>query len=143
MQAVNTERVLQDLESPAVVRLAAYQARNATGYMQIGPWLQQLHRDDLTYLLKLVDEVQGVEENGDCPAVGTLLLLALVLAQSEGVESDDPATMRDQINQLGFFLITESLARKGLVQVIYKNISFDPATDHLPIVISLSGETDE
>jgi hypothetical protein len=130
MHAVDMKRVFEQPDLPAVVRLAAWQALQAKSYMKPGVWLRNLHDIDLVFLINLVEQCKGTTDN---PATSTLITLTMVLVQAEGLEFDDPAVLNNYVNQLGMFLIIESLGRKGVTDVHHDNISFDDAAGNLSI----------
>lgn len=133
MHSVNMTKAFVDMDLPAVVRLAAHQATQAGGYMKPGAWLKQLHTYDLRSLMMMIDDVGFDLDN---PASKALVALAMILVQAEGLEIGDG--FQGQVNQLGLFLTTESLARKGLVEVYYDNISFGDDAGELQIARALT-----
>lgn len=133
MHAVNMKKAFEQPDLPSVVRMAAWQAMQAKGYMKPGEWLARLHPLDLTFLNTLVE---GAKDQLDDPATGTLIALTMILVQAEGLESPDGETLRGQVNQLGLFLTIESLSRRGLAEVEHGNISFGDDMGDVPIARS-------
>lgn len=111
--------------APAICRLAAWEAIQTGSYMKPGDWIRKLHQVDLDHLLQLCDTAKDTDDDS---ATMTLVALTMVLVQGEGLDVADGKELTDQMNQLVMFLTLESLGRKGLVDVEYNNISFDPAS---------------
>lgn len=133
MHAVNMKKAFEQPDLPAVIRLAAWQAMQAKGYMKPGEWLKRLNDLDLIFLVNLVDQCK---DTLDDPATAALLTLTMILVQAEGLESDTADVLNGQVNQLGLFVTIESLSRKGLADVEHHNISFGDDSGDIPIARS-------
>jgi hypothetical protein len=116
-------RLVVNNYAPAIVRLAAMEIIQTGSYMKPGDWIRNLHQCDLDHLLLLCDAAKDTDTDA---ATATLVALTMVLVQGEGLDVADGAELTAQMNQLVMFLTLESLGRKGLVDVKYNNISFDP-----------------
>jgi hypothetical protein len=130
MHAVSMKKAFEQPDLPAIVRMAAWQAMQGNGYMKPGKWLHELHPLDLVYLINVIDQCKDDPED---PATSLMISLTMILVQAEGLQIDDSAWLNSCVNQLGMFLITESLSRMGMVDVEYGNISFDDSAGDLPI----------
>jgi hypothetical protein len=133
MESVNLQKARDYKGLPAVARLVAQQVTTG-GYLKPGHWLRDLHDFDLRTLSMIIDECQ---DTIDDPATSTMIGLTMILVQAEGLPLD-PDVLNSQVNQLGLFITTESLARKGVVEVYYDNISFGDDAGELPIAKALT-----
>lgn len=133
MHTIDLHKAQDYKELPAVARLVAHQAKGA-GYLRLGDWLRNLHPYDLRMLSTIIDECQ---DTIDDPATATMISLTMILVQAEGLPLN-PDELSGQVNQLGMFITTESLARKGIVEVFYDNVSLGDDAGTLPIARALS-----
>lgn len=129
MHAVSMKKAFEQSDLPAIVRVTAWQAMQGNGYLKPGKWLHDLHPLDLVYLLNVIEQC---EDHPDDPSTALMISLTMVLVQAEGLSVDDSDWLNGCVNQLGMFLITESLARKGLVDIEYGNVSFDDDAGDIP-----------
>lgn len=96
-------------------------------FQTVGQFFKDLSNDDLRFLLEKV-ELLGHEELPDQQEAEELytefMLLACLLAHGEGSEIvDDAEEVSRMTNVLCVLITTESLCRKGLVEVKYENMS--------------------
>ena len=113
-----------------LVAATAQAAINSKGYLKPGDWLKQLSDVDLMFLMMCVENL--TDDPRDI-ALRTVVAIALILAQAEGLDSISAEQPHAYVNQLAHFLAIESLKRKGLVDVNYDNISFGDDANELPI----------
>jgi hypothetical protein len=106
---------------PAIVRLTALQAIHSDSmYSRPGDWLRTISDYDLYQLIDMSDQLTN--DMGD-KVTESFVALTMLLMQAEGVPFDE-CDLRPHVGALIHFLVMEGLARKGLIDVTYQNISF-------------------
>lgn len=75
-----------------------------------------------------VDELSQLCEREDDQAVMELLLLSEMLSRAEGVTSETPEEIGEKLGALRLMAAGVNLARKGLVNAYYNNMTFDSKT---------------
>lgn len=122
----NLEKVVGDVEYLPIVRLTAA-GLISNPYNTVGNWLQNVANGDLNDLLEIINEQHDAYEldpDAMIDAYDNIVLLTLILAQSEGVDLEDFDDLHDNVGILSILLTTEGLARKGLVDIMYDQVSF-------------------
>jgi hypothetical protein len=122
----NLEKVAGDVDYLPIVRLTAA-GLISNPYNTVGNWLQNVANGDLNDLLKIINEQHDAYEldpDAMIDAYDNIVLLTLILAQSEGVDLEDFDDLHDNVGILSILLTTEGLARKGLVDIMYDQVSF-------------------
>jgi hypothetical protein len=113
---VNYAKVLDQKDMLPVTRLLAADLLS-TPYMPVGDFIAGLSDASLAELIEVCND-----ENH--PHFEELLLIAEMLSAAEGLESGTLDTIHERTNHLITLIAIESLARKGLVKVHHKNMSF-------------------
>lgn len=85
------------------------------GYYSIGDFFKGLSDDDLSTL-------NDWFESRDCEE--EILLLVLLLSKGEATECSDLDMLVDRFTKLGIFATSESLYRKGYVDLFHDKLSF-------------------
>lgn len=116
--------------APAIVRLTALRLSQAESYTMPGDWVKSLPSLDLEYLLAMLNNVTDDEDNEYTEA---FVLLALILAQAEGIDISDSLAAQRHANALSMFVLLESLNRKGVADVVHMNMSFGEDALSLPL----------
>jgi hypothetical protein len=129
MNGIDLNKVYHS-DAPAVIRLTALELSKAPSYTKPGEWLARLPLIDLQYLIMLLDQVNDLPDN---PYSQAMILLAMILAQAEGVDSESANATYKHVHTLQTFLILESLHRKGVTEVIHANMSFGDDAGNLTI----------
>lgn len=88
-------------------------------YVTPGSWFKSLSDSDVDALMEMVDI-----EDEESEEMAELMLLTLMLTSAEGVELSSYEDVSKSIGAMRMLTATVSLARKGLVDVFYENISF-------------------
>jgi hypothetical protein len=123
----NLERYSKDPQHPAVVRALAYdRLTDPHGYLRVGDWIRSLNAADL-YLLGRLAEIAASE--GEATATYTYIGLTVILSSGEGIVFDNDDQIQQGVQLLMLIVTMEALARKGLIEVSYDNLSLDPSAD--------------
>ena len=119
--AINLAEVVKHESLPPVTRNLAKRLMRDS-YMTIGQWLGSISNDDLELLSEIVEATPDDDTYED--ACEAIVLMTLMLARSEAVY---PESMEDISSYTGTFKMMvagTTLARKGLVECFYQNMSF-------------------
>lgn len=122
----NLEKIVNDTEYLPIVRLTAANLIS-NPYNTIGNWLKNLTDGDLGDLLDIVErqhDAYELDEDAMIDEYDNMVLTAIMLAQSEGVDLEDFEDLHETVNILAVLLTTEGLARKGFVTINYEQVSF-------------------
>ncbi len=90
--------------------------------MTIGQWLGSISNDDLETLLEIVEVTPDDAAYDD--ACEAIVLMTLMLARSEAVFPESMADVSSYTGAFKMMVAGTSLARKGLVECFYQNMSF-------------------
>jgi hypothetical protein len=104
-------------------------------YISVGDFFKGLNDFDLM-------ELSALCERDDDDAISELLLLAEILSRAEGITSESPEEMGKKVGVLRLITAGVSLARKGLVEAYYQNMSFDINSGSKEIVFKAKGDFD-
>jgi hypothetical protein len=115
---LNLDAVLAQANVSAVVKMLAARAKNGE-YILPGQYLKSLNDFDLATLVNLADAATFNDS-----ALFNMVCLAEILANTEGYPAMTDADAQRNIGFLITLLTSIMLARKGLVEVLYDNISF-------------------
>ncbi len=119
--AINLAEVAKYEELPAVTRNLAKRLMK-DNYMTIGQWLGSISNDDLETLLEIVEVTPDDAAYDD--ACEAIVLMTLMLARSEAVFPESMADVSSYTGAFKMMVAGTSLARKGLVECFYQNMSF-------------------
>ena len=124
---INYAKAAEDTKLLSVTRMLAKDMMN-NPYMNVGKFIQQLSDGDIQSLMNTMED--------DCPnQYEDLILISEMLASGEGCdETQSEAEAADRLSHMTMFLVVESLARKGLVKVYHKNMSFHPDSGEKVVV---------
>lgn len=126
---VDLEKVVTS-NLPAIIRLTALQMiHSKQSYSKPGDWLKALPDYDLCDLVSMSEEITN--ELGS-KVTESFVALTMILMQAEGVPFDE-GDLRPSVGALIHFLIMEGLARQGMIEVNYANISFGDDVGQLEI----------
>lgn len=115
---INYDAVAKAPNLSSVTKLLARDI-TGSGYITPGSWFKSLSDRDIDSLMELVDCDDEDEER-----MGELMLITLMLTKAEGIVIKDDLEFAGMIGAMRMLTATVSLARKGLVNVFYENISF-------------------
>lgn len=127
--SVNLAEVAKAKDIHPIARLLAIELQS-NEYLSTGDWLKSLRDSDVEDLMSLVDE-----DNDE--TYQSLIILALMLSRAESVYFKTEAEMGQAIGMLRVFICIESLARKGMVEVMHQNMSFGEDMSKLQIARKL------
>lgn len=118
------EKIRNQKQYSAVTRLLAA-TLIINPYMSVGTFFQTISDEDLQSLLEKAEEIKEFD-GSESPGTEEILLIAMMLAQAEGSPAQNMEEMHDNISILTVFIAGTALARKGLVEAYYNNMSFGP-----------------
>lgn len=113
---VNYAKVLDQRDMLPVTRLLAADVLS-NPYMPVGDFIAGLSDASL-------DELIDVCNDENHPHFEELIIIAEMLSAAEGLESGTLNVIHERTNHLITLIAIEGLARKGLVKVHHKNMSF-------------------
>lgn len=114
---VNYHKIANNKDMPAMTKLLAYRIIT-DGYITPGDFFKSISEDDLDILLEIADEPND-HPNAECA-----LLMAEMLATSEGLDQGNIDEMMNRTNQFLIMAVMESLYRKGMIKLYHENMSF-------------------
>lgn len=114
---VNYQSIINEKSLLSITRMLAVQMTK-NPYITVGDFLRDLSNGDIESLVDIIEEGEEHENFSD------LMLIAEMLATGEGLEAANIDIACERVNQFLVLITCESLARKGLVEVIHKNMSF-------------------
>lgn len=115
--SINYAEVTKSKDLLAVTRLLAADLL-ARPYMPLGDYMKSISDNDLQQLLE-------ISEDDENPRYEDLILMSEMLAAAEGLPGTfDLEEVQERISKFVSFIVIESLARKGLVEVFRENFSF-------------------
>ena len=114
---VNYQSIVNEKSLLSITRMLAVQMMD-NPYITIGDFLRDLSNGDIESLVDIIEEGEEHENFSD------LMLISEMLATGEGLEAANLDLACDRVNQFLILVTCESLARKGLVEVFHKNMSF-------------------
>ncbi len=98
-------------------------------YLSLADYLIGLTVDEISSLSLMVEL-----SNTNTDVLQELLLIAAMLSHAEGCYELDDITLTNNIQFFCLLITCESLSRKGIAELIYKNISFDKEFRLLEII---------
>jgi hypothetical protein len=119
---VNYDKVLSDPSISALTKLTAMELKTQQ-YLTLAEFIQGLSESDLEGL------VQSFDKLSDDRVINDVIILAEIVASGEG-DSIFNNDENERMSNLCYFVnvvTCESLKRKGLITIDYKNVTFDPA----------------
>lgn len=128
---LNYEGISKDKRFLPFVRILALDLLE-NPYMTIGSFFNALSEPDLYEILKIIDTDEE-------KALENILIVTEMLAQAEGLVSEDLSELTSRTNTMLTYFVIESLRRKGLVKVYYENMSFGEDYEKKIIVERLDG----
>lgn len=125
VMTINYDMLKNAKDMLAVTRLLAATLQT-NPYMRVGEFIKELSDGDLLILREIC------EEGHDHARFEELLLLSEMLAKAEGLVTETIDVMSQRVSMFIMLLTTESLYRKGLIDVFHENMSFgDDAMDKI------------
>lgn len=129
IMGINLKKVAApDTPFSAIVKMTAVKLMK-NPYMTLGDFFKGLTNNDLTALNFMVDMVAT---DGQCQE--DLVLLTEMLSRAEGTETADPREGALNVSYFCNLVTITSLYRKGLVDVVFENMSFGQDMRHKPVV---------
>lgn len=119
---IRLDRVVLSTEFLSSTRLLAATLR-INPYMTLKDYFQRTSDSDIQVLVDKIDREDLVE----------LILLSELLAMAEGCKSEDIDQVTDNLNLFVTLVLVESLYRKGLIDVVRDNMTFDKSYYDKPI----------
>ena len=132
---LNLDRIAAEPSFLAVTRFLAKRLLD-NPYITIEEFLVTLSNEDLKIIQAVCEHVMHEDED-EQTRVEELILIANMLALGEGLDNANLDIVVERANQLSMFITLESLKRKGLVKLIYENMSFGEDMGDKPIVEKL------
>jgi len=120
---INLDKIQDYPNILAVTKLLALRIKN-NPYMKVGNFLKNLSDADLKILVSIEDTDPHMED---------ILMMSFLLARAEGVENGSVELITLHTNMLQNFIVMESLARKGLVELLHDNMSFGEEASNMII----------
>ena len=108
------KKIIENKTVSSITKSLAYTIQQC-GYYSIGDFFKNLSDDDLTTLNDWFETKDREEE---------ILLLVLLLSKGEATDCSDLDMLVDRFTRLGIFETSESLHRKGLVDLFHDKLSF-------------------
>lgn len=124
---VNYDRVAEDTQSHAIVRLLALNLK-INPYLTVGEWLQSLSDGSLEDMIDMANA-----EESDESAMSNMILLVLMLTRAEQVFIRSDEDLVRSVGMLRMFVCLAGLARKGAIKAFYENMSFGEDAMHLHV----------
>jgi hypothetical protein len=112
--------------SPITRALARTIVQN--GYVTLGNWLRNLSDADIEYLSDVVEVTEDDDKDLFESATEEIVLLTLMLVNGEGINPESLEELSHNTGYLKMAVAGTSLARHGLVEVFYENMSFGEET---------------
>ena len=94
------------------------------GYVTLGNWLRNLSDADIEYLSDVVEVSEDDDKDLFESASEEIVLLTLMLVNGEGINPESLEELSHNTGYLKMAVAGTSLARQGLVEVFYENMSF-------------------
>jgi len=113
---INYENILKTKDLLPMVRLLAADLM-ANPYMTLGSYFQTAKDTDLELILE-------ASEDEEDERLSDILLMSMMLAKAEGVESEDFDDVYKHLNAFITLAAVASLDRKDLIDANYDNMSF-------------------
>lgn len=113
---INYDKISKDKSFLPFVRILAMDM-NENPYISIGTFLQSISDHDLKGFMAIIEDNEEL-------ALEHIILLTEMLAQGEGLASENLTQLTDRTNTMLTYMVIESLKRRGFVKVFYENISF-------------------
>lgn len=98
------------------------------GYVTLGNWLRNLSDADIEYLSDVVEVTEDDDKDLFESATEEIVLLTLMLVNGEGINPESLEELSHNTGYLRMAVAGTSLARQGLVEVFYENMSFGEET---------------
>ena len=135
MFSVNLSEISSSPELPAVVRLLAHQLQKKP-YMLVGEFLGSISDSDLEVLLQLIEDSrdENYGRRGYHEAANGVVALAVMLVNAEGGSVETEAEVSSMTGALALFIILESMARKGAIDLAREKMSFLDADAEIAVV---------
>lgn len=124
---VNLDQVIQKDDHYIIAQEIAVLVK-MNGLMSVGSILKSIPNDRLQEMIDFIEETYQDEPIGQT-CHEELMILSLMLIQAEGGQlsmSEEFAV--NSMHQTMLFLMMESLYRKGLIELLHENLSFDEAS---------------
>ena len=115
--SLNYAEITKQKDLMAMTRLLAVDLMR-DGYINVGNYIKDISDADLESLIEEMDRE-------DSKQYDDILLISEMLATGEGCDaSKTTEDFQDRMSHMMILLVCESLARKGLVKIHHKNMSF-------------------
>lgn len=100
-------------------------------FSSLGDFLKMMSDENITFLMHAID---SLDKNDEEDAVTEFMMLTYLLSYAEGLDIvEDLELMSTRTNVLAGFIVAESMARKGLAELTYENMSL--GEDALDLVV--------
>jgi hypothetical protein len=129
VKGINLEKIIADPTFSAIVKMTAINMQK-NPYTTLKDFFKGLTVNDLT-VLNLMVELADTEEE----ALSDLIVLTEMLSRAEGAEGTTAESARENVNFFLTMVNVASLESKGLVDVIWENVSFGPEMGDKDIVM--------
>jgi len=133
MSAINLERVSEYESLGAFTRLLAIKLKK-TNYLVLGDFMRDMKTEDVDYLCSLVDKaLYNEDQKVRSKSIEELLIVSMMLATAEGMPPENDEATKLNLDFFMNAITCISLARKGVINIHYENISFGNDMADLPI----------
>jgi hypothetical protein len=102
-------------------------------YLSLGKFFKRISDDHLQELMEIIDDADNEFNDG----MEDIVLMTEMLSRAEGVPSESIEDITENVNYFGACVTCVSLERKGLVRVLYDNMSFGKDLDDQILVEKL------
>ena len=146
---INYDNIIQHKDCLPVTRLLAADLK-ANPYMTVGKFVHDLSDIDLGTLntiaqrnITLPDDLEDLEndppfnEEDIDPLMADIVLIAEMPSRAEGVISESDRDLARTTSMFMYYVMFESLYRKGLIKLHHKNMTFSEDSKHKMIVEKL------
>lgn len=113
---INYDKISKAKDFMPFVRLLAVDLIE-NPYLSIGTFLKGMSDSDLSTIMDLIEEDED-------SALEHILITTEMLAQAEGLVSEDLDELTSRCNIMMTYFAMESLRRKGMIRLFYENLSF-------------------
>lgn len=120
---INLERVINSHSAWSLNKLLATKL-SIHPHFTVGEFFKSMSNEDIDFLSKQIAETTYEDD-----AAAELFLMMMLLCIAEGVDNDEES-MDSRFDALIMFVTCESLARKGLAEVMHENMSFGDDMKH-------------
>lgn len=121
IKGINIDKVIADPRFSAIVKVTAEKLKK-NPYMTLSDFFRHMNKADIT-VLNIIGEMAS---DGDSQCLQDIIVLVEMLTRAEGTEVVEVSAATDNVNYFLTLITVVSLWHKGLVDIIWENMSFGP-----------------